>query len=113
MLGCGTAVVVNRPFKGRAFITTAILIPMMLSTVVVGLFWRFILQADIGVANYFIHDLLGSQAVHWLTDRTSALGSLILVDSWQWTPVVFLISLAGLAAVPKYLYDAADVDQAS
>lgn len=113
LLGFGIALLFNRPFKGRAFITTAILIPMMLSTVVVGLFWRFILQADIGVANYFIHDLLRLQAVHWLTDRTSALVSLVLVDAWQWTPFVFLISLAGLAAVPRYLYEAADVDRAS
>jgi len=53
-LGFGVAYLFSRQFRGRSFITTAILIPMMLSTVVVGLFWRFMLQADIGIINYFI-----------------------------------------------------------
>jgi len=113
LLGFGIALLFNREFKFRSFITTVILIPMMLTPVVVGLFWRFMLQADIGVVNYFIHDLFGFKRVLWLTDRTSAMASLVLVDVWQWTPFIFLISLAGLSAVPKYLYEAADVDRAS
>jgi len=113
LLGFGVAFLFSRQFKGRSFITTAILIPMMLSTVVVGLFWRFMLQADIGIVNYFIHDVFGLPAIFWLTDTRAALASLVLVDAWQWTPFVFLISLAGLSAVPKYLYEAADVDRAS
>lgn len=113
LLGFGVAFLFSRQFKFRSFITTAILIPMMLSTVVVGLFWRFMLQADIGIINYFIRDVFGLPAVYWLTDTRAALASLVLVDAWQWTPFVFLISLAGLSAVPKYLYEAADVDRAS
>ena len=49
----------------------------------------------------------------WLTDLQTAMWSLVLVDVWQWTPFIMLISLAGLSAVPKYLYEAADVDRAS
>jgi multiple sugar transport system permease protein len=113
LLGFGVAFLFSRQFAGRSIITTAILIPMMLSTVVVGLFWRFMLQADIGIVNYFIHDILGLPAIFWLTDTRAAVASLVLVDAWQWTPFVFLISLAGLSAVPKYLYEAADVDRAS
>ncbi len=113
ILGFGIAMLFSRQFKGRSFITTAILIPMMLSTVVVGLFWRFMLQADIGIINYFIRDIFGFSPVYWLTDTRAALASLVLVDAWQWTPFVFLISLAGLSAVPTYLYEAANVDRAS
>jgi multiple sugar transport system permease protein len=112
-LGFGVAFLFSRQFKGRSFITTAILIPMMLSTVVVGLFWRFMLQADIGIVNYFIRDVFRLPTILWLTDTRAALAALVLVDAWQWTPFVFLISLAGLSAVPKYLYEAADVDRAS
>ncbi len=113
LLGFGIALLFNRKFGGRGFITTVILIPMMLAPLVVGMFWRFMFQADIGIVNYFVRDVFGLRPVHWLTQRTSAMISLIVVDTWQWTPFMFLISLAGLSAVPKYLYEAADVDRAS
>lgn len=113
LFGFGIALLFNRDFKARGLITTVILIPMMIAPLVAGMFWRFMFQADIGIVNYFVRDVLGLQPVFWLTDRTSAMVSLIIVDTWQWTPFIFLISLAGLAAVPKYLYEAADVDRAS
>ena len=55
--------------------------------------------------------LLGS-TVQWLTGRGLALISLIIVDTWQWTPFIMVIALAGLNAVPAYLYEAADIDHA-
>ncbi|GAB4475224.1 MAG: sugar ABC transporter permease [Anaerolineae bacterium] len=113
VLGFGIALLLNREFKGRGVITTAILIPMMLSTLVVGLFWRFMLETDFGIVDYFIRDVFGLKPVFWLTERIPARIALVIVDTWQWTPFIMLISLAGLSAVPKYLYEAADVDQAS
>ncbi len=113
LLGFGIAMLLNRSFKGRGLITTLILIPMMLTPVVVGLFWRFMLQGDIGVVNYFIRDVFGLKPVLWLTDQNVAMWAIVLVDVWQWTPFIILISLAGLSAVPKYLYEAAEVDRAS
>jgi len=112
-LGFGIALLFNRMTKGRGFITTLIMIPMMLTPIVVALFWRFMLQADIGVVNYFIRDVFGGPTISWLSDRKWAMISLVIVDAWQWTPFIMLISLAGLSAVPKYLYEAADVDRAS
>jgi len=111
-LGFGIALLLNRPFPGRGIVTTLILVPMMLSPIVVGLFWRFMFQSDIGVINYFL-TRLGFEPVFWLTQTAQARLALVVVDVWQWTPFVMLISLAGLAAVPKYLYEAAEVDQAS
>lgn len=113
VLGFGLALLLNRNFKGRGMIMTLMLIPMMLSPLVVALFWRFMFQADIGVLNYLIRDVLGFAGVRWLTSTATAMWAIVLVDVWQWTPFIMLIALAGLSAVPKYLYEAADVDRAS
>lgn len=111
LLGFGIAMLLNRKFAGRGLIMTIMLIPMMLSPVVVALFWRFMMQGD-GVLNYYIHDVLGMDPVLWLSDRRIIPWAVILVDTWMWTPFMMLISLAGLSAVPKYLYEAAEVDRA-
>jgi len=115
LLGFALALLLNRNFNGRGVLMTLMLIPMMLSPVVVALFWSFMLRADVGVVNYFIRDALhlSEKGVFWLTDLRVAMWSVVLVDVWMWTPFMMLISLAGLSAVPKYLYEAADVDRAS
>jgi multiple sugar transport system permease protein len=111
LLGFSIAMLLNRKFAGRGVIMTMMLIPMMLSPVVVALFWRFMMQGD-GVMNYYIRDVLGFDSVLWLSDRRVIPWAAVLVDVWMWTPFMMLISLAGLSAVPKYLYEAADVDRA-
>lgn len=111
ILGFATAMLLNRKFNGRGIIMTLMLIPMMLSPVVVALFWRFMMQGE-GVMNYYVVNLFGAEPILWLADRNMALVSLVLVDVWMWTPFTMLISLAGLSAVPKYLYEAAAVDRA-
>jgi multiple sugar transport system permease protein len=70
-------------------------------------------RPDAGVINYWIHDVLGFNRVLWLTDLKTAMWALVIVDVWQWTPFIMLIALAGLSAVPRYLYEAAEVDRAS
>lgn len=111
VLGMGIALLLNRKFAGRGLIMTSLLIPMMLSPVVVALFWRFMMQGD-GVINYYLSDVLGFEPILWLADRTIIPWSIVLVDVWMWTPFMMLIALAGLSAIPKYLYEAADVDRA-
>lgn len=112
LLGFGVAILLNRKFRGRAVFMTVLLIPMMLSPVVVALFWRFMMQGE-GILNYIAVNVLGIGSIGWLTDRNTVIISLIIVDVWMWTPFMMLISLAGLSAVPKYLYEAAAVDRAS
>jgi len=111
ILGFGIAMLLNRKFAGRGVLMTMMLIPMMLSPVVVALFWRFMMQGD-GILNYYIADVLGFEPVLWLADRSIIPWSVVLVDVWMWTPFMMLIALAGLSAVPKYLYEAAEVDRA-
>jgi multiple sugar transport system permease protein len=110
-LGFAIAMLLNRKFAGRGLLMTMMLIPMMLSPVVVALFWRFMMQGD-GVINYYINNVLGLEKVLWLSDRNVIPWAIVLVDVWMWTPFMMLISLAGLSAVPKYLYEAAEVDRA-
>jgi multiple sugar transport system permease protein len=114
-LGFALALLLNHNFTGRGGLMTLMLIPMMLSPVVVALFWYFMMRADTGILNYFIRDALhlSEKGVFWLTNLRVAMWSVVLVDVWMWTPFMMLISLAGLSAVPKYLYEAADVDRAS
>ena len=106
VLGFAIAYLISRRTRGRGALTTMFLVPMMLSPVVVGLFWKFMLDAQFGVINSLLGSL-GFEQVEWLTRQRTALLSLIVVDTWQWTPFIMLIALAGLTAVPKYLYEAA------
>ena len=111
-LGFLIAFLISRRVRGRGALATLFLLPMMLSPVVVGLFWRFMLDAQFGVVNSLLRSL-GLDPVLWLTRPRTALLSLIVVDTWQWTPFIMLIALAGLTAVPRYLYEAAEIDRAS
>src|SRR5215470_932631 len=94
LLGFALALLLNRNFKGRGGLMTLMLIPMMLSPVVVALYWYFMMRADTGVLNYFIRDALhlSEKGVFWLTDLKVAMWSVVLVDVWMWTPFMMLIS---------------------
>ncbi|MDP6746155.1 MAG: sugar ABC transporter permease [Candidatus Poribacteria bacterium] len=117
LIGFGVALLLNREFRYKGLVTTLILLPMMLSPVIVGLFWRFLFKSDTsGLINYFLLPLLNfvqATPIPWTTDPKFAMVSIVIVDTWMWTPFMMLISLAGLSAIPKYLYEAADVDRAS
>ena len=112
-IGFGLALLLNRDFRYKGFVTTLLLLPMMLSPVVVGLFWRFILSSDnAGLLNFFLSPFLKSP-IGWTTNPKVAMLAVVIVDTWMWSPFMMLIALAGLSAVPKSLYEAADVDRAS
>lgn len=108
VVGFGLALLLNRPIPGKGLLTTLLLLPMMLSPVVVGLFWKLIYDPSWGILNY----VLGLGKVAWLTDPNLALYSVAITDIWMWSPFVMLLSLAGLSAVPKHLYEAASIDRA-
>lgn len=112
-LGFGLAMLFNRTFAGRGLWLTLILLPMMLSPAVVGLFWKFMLDANFGLIPHLMSKVFGGAPAAWLTDPNKVMTALVLVDVWMWTPFMLLICLAGLAAVPKSLYEAASVDRAS
>lgn len=115
LLGFGLAWLLNKQFKGHSFWTTVILLPMMLSPAVVGNFWRFLYQPQIGLFNYVIAFFTGvdPSSFQMIGDVSLAPWSIIIVDTWMWTPYIMLICLAGLRSIPDYIYEAAEVDRAS
>jgi multiple sugar transport system permease protein len=113
LFGFGLALLINRQFKGHATWTTLILLPMMLSPAVVGVFWSYIYQPQAGIFNYIVNFFIDAGSFTMIGDVDLAPWSIVLVDSWMWTPYVMLICLAGLRSIPEYLYEAAEVDRAS
>src|SRR6202521_1235716 len=115
LIGFGLAQLINRKFTGHGFWTTVILIPMMLSPAVVGNFWKFLFEPQIGLFNYAIAFIarVDPSSFEMLGSVKLAPWSIIIVDTWMWTPYVMLICLAGLRSIPDYIYEAAEVDRAS
>jgi multiple sugar transport system permease protein len=115
LIGFGLAYLIDRKFRGHAFWTTIILVPMMLSPAVVGNFWRFLYEPQIGLFTYVISFFTGipTTDILMLSNVSLAPWAIIIVDTWMWTPYVMLICLAGLRSIPDYIYEAAEVDRAS
>jgi multiple sugar transport system permease protein len=115
VLGFSLALLINRRFRGHSFWTTMILLPMMLSPAVVGNFWTFLLQPQIGLFNYIVAWVGGVDpgSFQMIGDVKLAPWTIVLVDTWMWAPYVMLICLAGLRSIPDYIYEAAEVDRAS
>jgi multiple sugar transport system permease protein len=108
IVGFGLAMLLNRDIPLKGLITTLLMLPMMLSMAVVGLFWKLLYDPSFGIINY----ALGLGKFEWLADPDVALYAVALTDIWMWSPFVMLLSLAGLSAVPKHLYEAAEIDRA-
>jgi multiple sugar transport system permease protein len=115
LIGFGLALLINKQFKGHGFWTTVILLPMMLSPAVVGNFWTFLYQPQIGLFNYVISFFTGidPSSFQMIGDVKLAPWAIVIVDTWMWSPYVMLICLAGLRSIPDYIYEAAEVDRAS
>ncbi|MVA97392.1 ABC transporter permease subunit [Nitratireductor sp. CAU 1489] len=108
IVGFGVALLLNRDIPYKGLITTLLLLPMMLSMAVVGLFWKLLYDPSFGIINY----ALGLGTFEWLANPDMALYAVAITDIWMWSPFVMLLSLAGLSAVPKHLYEAAAIDRA-
>jgi len=113
ILGFGLALLIREKFFGSGILTTIILVPMMLSPVVVGLFWKLIFNPGYGIFNYLLFWTGIPLTTDWLARSDLALWAIIIVDVWMWTPFVMLLVLSGLSAIPDYLYEAAAIDRAS
>jgi multiple sugar transport system permease protein len=120
ILGFVLALLIREQFRGSGIVTTLILIPMMLSPVVVGLFWKLMYNPSYGYFNYLLGFSNPATAPDWLASRFQsqplpglALWAVVIVDVWMWTPFVTLLIYSGLKAIPDYLYEAAVIDRAS
>jgi multiple sugar transport system permease protein len=115
LIGFALAYLINKKFKGNDLWTTIIVFPMMLSPAVVGNFWTFLYQPQIGLFNYVISFVTGADpsSFSMIGDTSLAPWSIVIVDTWMWTPFVMLICLAGLRSIPDSIYEAAECDRAS
>jgi len=112
VLGIAIAFLIHGATVGKGIIRSLMILPLATSAAVTGLFWRYLYDPQFGLINYFL-GLIGLPEPNWLGDYTIALWSVILFDVWQWTPFVALIALAGLQALPKEPFEAAELDGAS
>jgi alpha-1,4-digalacturonate transport system permease protein len=103
-----TALILNREIAARSFWRAVFFFPVLLSPVVVGLIWKWILQRQ-GLLNFILYPF-GMEPYNWLTDRTWAFAASVGVSLWAHMGFYTLILLAGLQAIPKDLYEAAEMD---
>ncbi len=99
-----------RDLPGMSIVRTLLTTPILVAPIVAAVMWRFMYQRDFGVINYLL-ELVGIPKLGWLSDSDIALFAIVAIDVWQWTPFVFLIVLAGMYAVPRSLYEAAELDR--
>src|SRR3954452_14133268 len=111
LLGLGLALLVVEQLRFSRFLRVSLLLPMTIAPVVVGVIWRLMYASDIGVINPLFSSLgLGTPNV--LAHPSSAFIGVVAVDVWEWTPLLFLIILAGLQSLPLEPLEAAKVDGA-
>jgi multiple sugar transport system permease protein len=112
VLGLGLALLVHGLSRGKRIIRLAFLVPFMVAPLIAGFVWSTLLDTRFGPINQLL-SALGGPSVPWLTEPTVAFVSVLIVDTWQWTPFMFLIMYAGLRTLPIEPFEAARVDGAS
>jgi multiple sugar transport system permease protein len=111
VLGVAAALVFHKKFFARGIARSLFLFPMIATPAAIALVWKMMLDPTLGVVSFLV-EAIGGPKVTMISDANLAIPALALVDTWQWTPLVMLIVLAGLAALPEEPYEAAKLDGA-
>lgn len=98
--------------KLKGLYKTAVFMPSIMSTAVIGILWGFIYNPDFGLANKIL-DLFGISPVYWLSDKNWAMLSILITNAWQWTGFYIVMVLAAIIAIPRELEEAAAIDGAT
>lgn len=112
VLGFVLALLTSQVVHGRVIYRTVFLLPILIPGIVIGAIWKLMYNFDFGIINH-IAGLFGLAPTDWLGDPSLALGAVIVVDIWHWTPFCFLLLLAGIESLPREVYEAAQIDGAS
>ncbi len=112
VIGTALAIFLDLQLRGGWFVRGVLVLPMLLTPVVVGLMWRALLNPNWGIVNYVLGQL-GLPQPLWLADPSLALLTLVVVDSWQWTPFIMVIVFARLQSLPRDVFEAAAADGAT
>ena len=112
VLGVGLALLLDRNIRGMSVLRTLFILPMMIAPIVVGLMWRYMYHPSVGIFNRTLKSL-GFEPIPWLSDGSWAFASVVIADVWQWTPFIFILSLAALQSLPQSAMEAARIDGAT
>jgi multiple sugar transport system permease protein len=111
IFGTLAAVVFHAQFPFRGFLRAIFIMPMMATPVAIALVWTMMFHPQLGVLNYLL-SFAGIPPQLWVFHPDTVIPSLVLVETWQWTPLVMLIVLGGIAAIPTEPYESAQIDGA-
>ena len=111
-LGVGLALLLDRNIRGMSVLRTLFILPMMIAPIVVGLMWRYMYHPTVGIFNKTLKSW-GFDGVPWLSNGDWAFASVVIADVWQWTPFIFILSLAALQSLPASAIEASKIDGAT
>ena len=112
VLGVAAAVCFHKRFALRGLARTVFVLPMMATPVAIALVWTMMFHPQLGVLNYLLTSI-GLPPFTWTYSPDTVIPTLAMVETWQWTPLVMLIVLGGLASLPIDPYEAALLDGAN
>lgn len=112
VVSLGFALLITQPIRGRSVFRAIMYWPVMISSIIVGLSWKFLLGEDFGVVNYVITSL-GGKSVRWLTDTNMAMFTVIFVTVWSMAGYYMVMFVAGLNSIDRTYYEAAEIDGAT
>ncbi|WP_432520615.1 carbohydrate ABC transporter permease [Kineococcus sp. SYSU DK006] len=112
VLGLAIAMLMRRAFTGARIVRTILMVPLLATPVAIGILWLLILDPTNGIANHLLEGV-GLPRQEFLGSVSQSLGVLMLLDVWQWTPMMTILLLAGLSTLPEEPEEAALVDGAN
>jgi multiple sugar transport system permease protein len=112
VLGLALAIAVAGLARGKHWVRTVMILPILVPPVAIGSMWKLMYNYDFGIFNQALV-AIGAAPVNWLGSTSLALASVIVVDIWHWVPFVFLILFAAVEGLPVDLIEAARVDGAT
>ena len=112
VLGVSLAVLINRKFHGRRLVQALMLLPVVATPVAMGMVWQLILEPSIGLGNVIVEALGFAPRSFLATTSFESMFWLIMIDVWEWTPMVMLIVYGGLMTIPQDPYESALIDVA-
>lgn len=112
LLGVAIALILNRKFRGKNAVKTIVLLPYMMAPVAVGLMWMLFYEPSSGLINY-IFSVVGLPRSSFVSAKETVIPAIAAVETWQMTPMVVIVCLAGLSSLSSEPIEAAKVDGAS
>ena len=112
IIGVGLALLLDRNIRGMSLLRTLFILPMMIAPFVVCVMWRYMYHPTVGIFNKTLKSW-GFEGVPWLSDGSWAFTSIVIADVWQWTPFIFILSLAALQSLPASAIEASKIDGAT